>query len=110
MPAPERFRGEVEPVDPVAGHIPGAENLPSTSVLTADGTLLSEDELSALAWSFGGSGQVGVYCGSGVTAAVLVSSVVGCRRGHGAVPRVVVAVECAGAGRFRPVISDGRSS
>lgn len=72
--APQRFRGEVEPVDPVAGHIPGAKNLPSTSVLTADGTLLSEDELSALAWSFGGSEQVGVYCGSGVTAAVLVAA------------------------------------
>ena len=72
--APERFRGEVEPVDPVAGHIPGAKNVPSTSVLTADGTLLSEDELSALAWSFGGSEQVGVYCGSGVTAALLVAA------------------------------------
>lgn len=72
--APERFRGEVEPVDPVAGHIPGAKNVPSTSVLTADGTLLSEAELAALAWSFGGSEQVGVYCGSGVTAAVLVAA------------------------------------
>ncbi|KRD05848.1 thiosulfate sulfurtransferase [Mycobacterium sp. Root265] len=72
--APERFRGEVEPVDPVAGHIPGAKNLPSTSVLTDDGTLLSEDELAALAWSFGGSEQVGVYCGSGVTAAFLVAA------------------------------------
>ena len=72
--APERFRGDVEPVDPVAGHIPGAKNLPSTSVLTAEGTLLSEDELAALAWSFGGSEQVGVYCGSGVTAAVLVAA------------------------------------
>lgn len=72
--APERFRGEVEPVDPVAGHIPGAKNLPSTAVLTADGTLLSEDELSALAWSFGGTEQVGVYCGSGVTAAVAIAA------------------------------------
>ena len=72
--APERFRGEVEPVDPVAGHIPGAHNLPSTSVLTADGTVLSEEELAALGWSFGGSDQVGVYCGSGVTAAVLVAA------------------------------------
>ena len=72
--APERFRGEHEPLDPVAGHIPGAQNVPSTSVLTPEGTLLSEDELSALAWSFGGSEQVGVYCGSGVTAAVLVAA------------------------------------
>ena len=72
--APERFRGDVEPVDPVAGHIPGAKNLPSTAVLAADGTLLSEDELAALAWSLGGTEGVGVYCGSGVTAAVLVAA------------------------------------
>nr|WP_313777110.1 sulfurtransferase [Mycobacterium sp.] len=72
--APERFRGDVEPVDPVAGHIPGAKNLPSTAVLAADGTLLSEDALAALAWSFGGTEQVGVYCGSGVTAAVAVAA------------------------------------
>lgn len=72
--APERFRGDAEPVDTVAGHIPGARNLPSTAVLTEDGTVLSEDELSALGWTFGGSEQVGVYCGSGVTASVLVAA------------------------------------
>lgn len=72
--APERFRGDVEPMDPVAGHIPGARNLPSTSVLTEDGTVLSEEELAALGWSFGGTEQVGVYCGSGVTASVLVAA------------------------------------
>jgi len=72
--APERFRGEVEPVDPVAGHIPGARNVPSTSVLNADGALLPDAEIAALGWSFGGSEQVGVYCGSGVTAAVLVAA------------------------------------
>lgn len=72
--APERFRGDVEPMDPVAGHIPGARNLPSTAVLTADGTVLAPAELAALGWSFGGTDQVGVYCGSGVTAAVLIAA------------------------------------
>lgn len=72
--APERFRGDIEPMDPVAGHIPGARNLPSTSVLTENGTVLSEHELAALGWSFGGTEQVGVYCGSGVTASVLVAA------------------------------------
>jgi len=72
--APERFRGDVEPMDPLAGHIPGARNLPSTAVLTAAGKLLPDAEIAALGWSFGGSGQVGVYCGSGVTASVLVAA------------------------------------
>lgn len=65
--APERFRGDVEPVDPVAGHIPGARNLPSTALLAADGTFA----LDALP-SF--DEPVGAYCGSGVTAAVLVAA------------------------------------
>ncbi|MCW2553905.1 MAG: Thiosulfate sulfurtransferase [Mycobacterium sp.] len=67
--APERFRGEVEPVDPVAGHIPGATNVPSTSLLDADGAFLSDAELvQAL-------GDVaGAYCGSGVTASVAVAA------------------------------------
>ncbi|MGU3498472.1 sulfurtransferase [Mycobacterium sp. C31M] len=72
--APERFRGDVEPMDPVAGHVPGARNVPSTAVLTADGTVLAPAELAALGWSFGGTDQVGVYCGSGVTAAVLIAA------------------------------------
>ena len=72
--APERFRGDVEPMDPLAGHIPGARNLPSTAVLTAAGKLLPDAEIAALGWSFGGSDQVGVYCGSGVTASVLVAA------------------------------------
>ena len=61
-------------MDPLAGHIPGARNLPSTAVLTAAGKLLPDAEIAALGWSFGGSGQVGVYCGSGVTASVLVAA------------------------------------
>lgn len=62
--APERFRGDVEPVDPVAGHIPGARNVPSTTLLTEDGHFLPAD-----------LGPVsGAYCGSGVTASVLVAA------------------------------------
>jgi thiosulfate/3-mercaptopyruvate sulfurtransferase len=67
--APQRFRGDVEPMDPVAGHIPGAKNLPSTSVLTADGRFLPADAL------IDGIGDVdGVYCGSGVTASVVLAA------------------------------------
>ncbi|MBU9765057.1 sulfurtransferase [Mycobacterium sp. TNTM28] len=73
--APERFRGEVEPVDPVAGHIPGAVNLPSTQLLSADGTLLPEAQLQALFADRGvdAGSDVGAYCGSGVTAALAVA-------------------------------------
>jgi len=72
--APERFRGDVEPVDPVAGHIPGAGNLPSTGVLDADGTLLPDTDLRALLADHGAAGEVGAYCGSGVTAALVVAA------------------------------------
>lgn len=70
--APERFRGETEPVDPVAGHIPGAVNVPSGSLLDDDGRFLDDDALRA---RFAGlSGDIGVYCGSGVTAAVVLAA------------------------------------
>ncbi|AGB26023.1 rhodanese-related sulfurtransferase [Mycobacterium sp. JS623] len=65
--APERFRGEVEPVDPVAGHIPGARNVPSTGLLTPAGTF-ALDRLPAI------DGSVGAYCGSGVTASVVIAA------------------------------------
>lgn len=72
--APERFRGEVESVDPVAGHIPGAVNLPSTQLLSADGTLLPDARLQALLADRSVAGaDVGAYCGSGVTAALVVA-------------------------------------
>jgi thiosulfate/3-mercaptopyruvate sulfurtransferase len=68
---PERFRGEVEPVDPVAGHIPGAVNVPTGTNLRRDGTFRDADELRALYAAAGvdGSRPVAAYCGSGVTAA-----------------------------------------
>lgn len=74
--APERFRGDSEPVDPVAGHIPGATNAPSTGVLDGDGVLLPTEELVAFAERVGADADsaVGVYCGSGVTAAVTVAA------------------------------------
>ncbi|MFC7497421.1 MULTISPECIES: sulfurtransferase [unclassified Nocardioides] len=68
--APERYRGETEPVDPVAGHIPGAVNVPTTTNLRADGRFRSAAELRALYAAAGVEGDEGVavYCGSGVTA------------------------------------------
>jgi thiosulfate/3-mercaptopyruvate sulfurtransferase len=69
--AGERYRGEVEPVDPRAGHVPGAVSAPTTENLTADGTFRAADELAARFTELGAAPgtAVGVYCGSGVTAA-----------------------------------------
>jgi thiosulfate/3-mercaptopyruvate sulfurtransferase len=69
--AGERFRGEVEPVDPKAGHVPGAVNGPSGENLDADGRFLPVAVLTArfAALGAGGNRPVGVYCGSGVFAA-----------------------------------------
>jgi thiosulfate/3-mercaptopyruvate sulfurtransferase len=69
--AAPRYRGETEPIDPVAGHIPGAVNLPSTEQVDPDGRFRAADELRsrfALAGVEPGV-RVGAYCGSGVTAA-----------------------------------------
>jgi thiosulfate/3-mercaptopyruvate sulfurtransferase len=66
----ERYRGEAEPIDPVAGHIPGARSAPTTGNLGADGTLLAPESLRARFAQLGADGAaVGAYCGSGVTAA-----------------------------------------
>jgi thiosulfate/3-mercaptopyruvate sulfurtransferase len=69
--APERFRGEQEPIDPIAGHIPGARNVPTTGSVDEDGQFLGR---AALRDAFTAAGvregvEVGAYCGSGVTAA-----------------------------------------
>lgn len=93
--APARFQGIQEPLDPVAGHIPGALNRPFTDNLQADGTFktpyrLRQEVLAALGkWQRHGEDRsssdcsdVVHYCGSGVTAAVN-----------------VLAMECAGLGR-----------
>ncbi|MFC4145346.1 sulfurtransferase [Micromonospora mangrovi] len=68
--AAPRYRGETEPIDPVAGHVPGAVNLPAPEYVT-DGRFPPVD---ALRERFAGAGVtetgvVGAYCGSGVTAA-----------------------------------------
>ena len=70
---PERYRGEVEPIDPVAGRIPGALNMPFGE-LAPGGRFLPPDELRARFAAAGlHSGDEAVaYCGSGVTASVLV--------------------------------------
>lgn len=69
--AAERYRGEVEPVDPVAGHIPGARSVPAAANLGADGRFLAADVLRGrfAAAGVGSGAAVGAYCGSGVTAA-----------------------------------------
>jgi thiosulfate/3-mercaptopyruvate sulfurtransferase len=69
--AGERYRGEVEPVDPRAGRIPGATSAPTTENLGPDGYFLDDAALAArfAALGAGVDGPVGVYCGSGVTAA-----------------------------------------
>jgi thiosulfate/3-mercaptopyruvate sulfurtransferase len=67
--APERFRGDVEPMDPAAGHIPGARNVPSTGLLGVDGRFLPDADLARALGD-----AAGVYCGSGVTASVVLAA------------------------------------
>jgi thiosulfate/3-mercaptopyruvate sulfurtransferase len=79
--APARYRGQTEPVDRVAGHIPGAVSAPTAENVTADGRFRPAADLRARFADLGvkaaadsvpdpgAAQQVGVYCGSGVTAA-----------------------------------------
>jgi thiosulfate/3-mercaptopyruvate sulfurtransferase len=80
---PARYRGEIEPVDPVAGHVPGAVNVPTTVNVDADGRFRSPEQLRALYAAEGVTGEqeTAAYCGSGVTAThdVLALEVIGIR-------------------------------
>ncbi|MFI8533768.1 sulfurtransferase [Streptomyces aquilus] len=69
--AGERYRGEVEPIDRVGGHIPGAVSAPTNENVAADGRFLPAEELHARFKALGVSDDapVGVYCGSGVSGA-----------------------------------------
>lgn len=79
--AGERYRGEIEPIDRIGGHIPGAISAPTKENVGADGLLRPADELARRFASLGlptppapvtdadGAPLIGAYCGSGVTAA-----------------------------------------
>ncbi len=69
--APERYRGEMEPIDPVAGHIPGAVNVPTVRNLDNHGHFRDVHELREVYAAVGAveGADVAAYCGSGVTAA-----------------------------------------
>lgn len=66
--APERYRGEIEPIDPVAGHIPTAQCYATAGNLAADGRLLAPALLRERFASAAGAGPVVLYCGSGTNA------------------------------------------
>lgn len=68
--APERYRGEVEPIDFKAGHIPGAENYFWEDTNTENGVMKSNEALEAYFSSLKDEENLVVYCGSGVTASV----------------------------------------
>lgn len=70
---PPRYRGDVEPIDPVAGHVPGALNLPFQQNLATTGDFLSADQLRqrfASVTNVAANRPVVHMCGSGVTACV----------------------------------------
>jgi thiosulfate/3-mercaptopyruvate sulfurtransferase len=105
--APERFRGESEPVDPVAGHVPGAVNVDTGRNLDNHGHFRAAAELRAVYGDVGATegATVAVYCGSGVTAAhdVLALELIG-------VHAALYAASWSGwvADPERPVVTPGR--
>lgn len=64
----DRFRGENETVDPIAGHIPGAVSAPALANVDASGRFLPADALARRLLGAGTTGRTGTYCGSGVQA------------------------------------------
>jgi thiosulfate/3-mercaptopyruvate sulfurtransferase len=84
--AGERYRGEKEPVDPKAGHIPGALSAPWSENLGPDGKFKTPDELRKRFAKLGADGDKGavVYCGSGVNAThdLLAMEVAGLKKGR----------------------------
>lgn len=71
--AAPRYRGESEPVDPRAGHVPGAVNAPYSELTDVQGRWLTPSRLRELAQRWGVAGaEIGAYCGSGVNACALV--------------------------------------
>ncbi|WP_067769714.1 sulfurtransferase [Nostoc sp. NIES-3756] len=66
----DRYRGEREPIDKIAGHIPGAVNYPWMEVTDAKGYLISPTENSQRWQNIATAEEILVYCGSGVTACV----------------------------------------
>ncbi|WP_299539956.1 sulfurtransferase [uncultured Streptomyces sp.] len=81
--AAERYRGDVEPIDRVGGHIPGAVSAPTGENVGADGRYLPAERLAERFGALGArdGGEVGVYCGSGVSGAhqVLALEIAGLR-------------------------------
>ena len=69
--AAERYRGETEPLDPIAGHVPGAKNLPIARLLTDDGRFRAASDIAAAFDDVGATADAAIatYCGSGITAA-----------------------------------------
>ncbi|MFD4273615.1 sulfurtransferase [Streptomyces cyaneofuscatus] len=82
--AAERYRGDVEPIDRVGGHIPGAVSAPTTANVAEDGRYLPAERLTERFTALGAGKSdeaVGVYCGSGVSGAheVLALEIAGIR-------------------------------
>ncbi|MEL6553493.1 MAG: sulfurtransferase [Cyanobacteria bacterium J06621_11] len=74
--SPERWRGEVEPIDPIAGSVPGSVNSFWKDISTADGQLKNTTALSEHWANLNPTDEIIVYCGSGVTACVNLFSLV----------------------------------